>query len=182
MDAIHADIEQFYTQLDDTLNKKHDISNKNCIEKRIKLKKVLEQSEDLKKEVLKYQKTVTDSRRPHPEPKEPVFNELPPVPWVPKLPVSGGLDNRGKKKKALPNAELKSLCDAAESGALDGVEMWPMPENLFPSQAQLLKLGKAMAGAQNNLFSCVFYVRVYNLSNVLRSAYSLPVGLFLYFL
>lgn len=109
------------------------------------MKKVTDQSEEIKKEVLKYQKACLDSRKPHVEPKEPIFNELPPVPWVPKLPVSGGLDSRGKKKKALPNADLKSLCDAAESGALDGADSWPIPENNFPSQAQLLKLGKAMA-------------------------------------
>ena len=142
---MYVDIESFYTQLEEMLGRKFEATNKIVIEKRGKLKKVNEQSEDIKKEVLKIQKSVLDSRKPHPEPKEPVFPELPPVPWVPKLPVSGGLDSRGKKKKALPNADLKQLIDAAESGALDGVDNWPIPENLFPSQAQLLKLGKAMA-------------------------------------
>jgi hypothetical protein len=144
LDQMYAEIEAVYTQLEEHIARKHEAASKLAVEKRAKLKKVQEQSEEIKKEVLKAQKAVADSRKPHPEPKEPVFAELPPVPWVPKLPVSGGLDSRGKKKKALQNADVKQLVDAAESGALDGADVWPIPENNFPSQAQLLKLGKAM--------------------------------------
>jgi HEAT repeat protein len=144
LDQMYVDIEAYYKELENILAIKYETATKLAAEKRAKLNKVTEQSEEIKKEVLKAQKTVLDSRRPHPEPKEPQFTELPPVPWVPKLPVSGGLDARGKKKKALPNPELKQLIDAAESGALDGADMWPISDANFPSQAQLLKLGKAM--------------------------------------
>ncbi len=126
----------------DLLKSKFDFSQKQYNEAKSKLKKLYDQSDDAKKDVLRVAKNVADLRKPHPAPKEPDFPDFPPVPHVPELPQSGGLDGRGKKKKALTTADLKSLMEGIEQGEHDGKEDLPFPENMFPSQAQMLKLAK----------------------------------------
>ena len=138
------DIESEQKDMIEFLDAKFEKITKNEVEVKARLQKMRFQVEDLKREVLRAQKTVADARKIPPEPKQPEFEDFPPVPYVPKLPVSGGLDGRGKKKKPLKNEELKVLLEQVINGDLDGLEVWPMPENKFPSQAQLLKLGKSM--------------------------------------
>jgi hypothetical protein len=130
--------------LTDLLKAKNDVIQRQLVENRNKMKKAAEQVEDMKEDVQRYTKIVTDLRKPHPEPKEPIFPELPPVPYVPALPASGGLDSRGKKKKALPANDLKSILENLEVGKYDGVDLWPLPDNFFPSQAQALKINKGI--------------------------------------
>lgn len=127
----------------------------------VKVKELLEQSEsrynDSKK---KYQQLmdlvekikgdisivaaeVDDLRNPLSTPIEPEFEELPPLPYVPNLPVTGALDAKGKKKKAIPTTDFKELITTVESGGLDGGE-WPF-QVYWPTQAQILKLNKLIA-------------------------------------
>lgn len=126
------------------LKSKADYTQKQYNDAKGKYKKLFDQSEDAKNDVLRVLKNVNDFRKPHPPPKEPEFPDFPPVPHVPELPQSGGLDSRGKKKKALSTADLKTLMDGIEQGEHDGKEDLPFPENLFPSQAQMLKIAKVI--------------------------------------
>jgi hypothetical protein len=108
----------------------------------MKMRRAYDTVEDVKKDVQKYTKVAVELRKPYPEPKEPIFPELSPIPYVPALPASGGLDKRGKKKKALLPNDLKTILEGIEIGSYDGNEIWEFPEDYFPSQAQIIKLGK----------------------------------------
>lgn len=81
-------------------------------------------------------------RTPLIAPREPIFERFPEIPYVPKLPTVGAIDARGKKKKQIPNSELKVLLDKVAAGELDGVE-WPFGD-FWPSQAQSVKLTKEL--------------------------------------
>lgn len=126
----------------DLIKSKNDSVNRQYNDAKSKLKKFSDQAEDAKKEVLRLIRQVGELRKPNPEPKQPELPELPPVPYVPELPATGGLDSRGKKKKALATNDLKQLMEEIENGNHDGKEDLPLPENLFPSQSQMLKIGK----------------------------------------
>lgn len=129
-------LEYFKSRKDKLMKDLHD-----C---RQKQKKLVEQAEDLKAEVVRVTKVVVDLRKPNQEPKEPIFEDFPPVPYVPSIPTTGSLDNRGKKKKVLSPADMKSILESIESGNLDGADAFPFPEASFPSQAQQVKLSKSI--------------------------------------
>lgn len=131
-------------KLSELIKAKSEQMEKQLFEAKGKQKKLLDQSEDMKRDVQKQTKSVDDLKKPSSEPKQPVFPEFPPIPLIPNLPPSGGLDSRGKKKKALTAADLKKLMENVENGDLDGIEVWPLPENFFPSQAQALKIHKSV--------------------------------------
>jgi hypothetical protein len=130
--------------LNDLLKSKNDIVQRQLSEVKIKMRRAYDTVEDVKKDVQKYTKVAFELRKPYPEPKEPIFPELPPIPYVPTLPASGGLDKRGKKKKALLPNDLKTIIEGIEIGSYDGNEIWEFPEDYFPSQAQIIKLGKTL--------------------------------------
>lgn len=113
-------------------------------EVKVRYQKLLESEKELKKELLLLQKQVNDNKKSIPMPKEPVFDELQPVSYVPKIPTIGMMDNRGKKKKQVPTADFKNILDAVDAGDMDGQDTWTFPENTWPSQAQQLKLGKVI--------------------------------------
>ena len=46
----------------------------------------------------------------------------------------GGLDSRGKKKKAIPNPQMKALLEEIENGDLDERDPFPIPDPFWPSQ------------------------------------------------
>jgi HEAT repeat protein len=126
------------------LKAKSDSSSKQYKDAKNKYNKAFNQSEDIKNDVLRSTKSIVELRIPHIAPKEPDLPELEDLPYVPIVPSSAGLDSRGKKKKALTSADLKALLEAIEQGNHDGAEELVFPENLFPSQAQALKIGKAV--------------------------------------
>lgn len=64
---------------------------------------------------------------------------------------TGGLDGRGKKKKAIPNNDLKLMLEQIEAGAMDQVDPFPIPEPFWPSQSQALKLNKAIVERNKEL-------------------------------
>ncbi|KAJ1433290.1 hypothetical protein B484DRAFT_478420 [Ochromonadaceae sp. CCMP2298] len=144
VDGLLEQAQGLYAGLEDMLHKKKNATRTSGVELRMRLKKAGDKSEELKREVLKSQRGVAEARLVPPPPKEPVFEVFKEVPHVPKLPVTGGLDSRGKKKKALKSDDLRMLLDQVEGGELDAVDAWPIPDAFFPSQAQMIKLGKAV--------------------------------------
>jgi predicted nucleic acid-binding Zn-ribbon protein len=144
INKLLSDIKERMSVLTDLMKTKMESLNRTIYENKLKLKRQLDSVEDIQKDVQKYNKITVDLRKPNPEPKEPIFQELPPIPYVPQLPQSGGLDNRGKKKKALLPNDLKALLEDLEIGKMDGEEIWTLPENYFPSQAQIIKINKGI--------------------------------------
>lgn len=136
-------IEERSAHLLDSFKARRDKLAKDLADSRGKLRKFSDQAEDLKKDVVRVTKTVVDLRKVTPEVKAPVFDDLPAVAHVPHLPTTGTIDARGKKKKPVPPNDMKSLLESIEAGGLDGAESWPFADNVFPSQAQQLKLSKA---------------------------------------
>ena len=61
------------------------------------------------------------------------------------------MDSRGKKKKAIPTNDLKTLLEAIEDGQMDNKDPFPLPEAYWPSQAQSLKLNKAILARNGEL-------------------------------
>ncbi len=139
-----VEIKERTNALTDVMKSKNESLQRQISEIKTKVRRALDQMEDVQKDVQKYHKIVNELRKPNPEPKEPVFPELPPVAYVPQLPASGGLDSRGKKKKALPPTELKLIVENLENGIYDGIEIWELPDSFFPSQAQAIKIGKSI--------------------------------------
>eukprot|EP01038_Epipyxis_sp_PR26KG_P008951 gene8951-12071_t len=143
LEMLTSDIDVLYQSIEELLQKKNDVTNRLYNDHKLKYRKIVDQYEDVKKEVLRVQKNVLEAKKPTPVPKEPALGELPPINYVPKMQIIGAIDSKGKKKKALPAAELKILVDKLEDGFCDGMP-WPIPENYWPSQSQQLKLNKAM--------------------------------------
>ena len=48
--------------------------------------------------------------------------------------IVGGLDSRGKKKKAIPNPQMKTLLEEIENGEVDERDPFPIPDPFWPSQ------------------------------------------------
>ena len=69
--------------------------------------------------------------------------DLPEVPYVRKIPDTGHLDERKKKKKQIPNKDLKEILEKMLLGKLDdkGKDFG----KYWPSQSQQVKINKAMA-------------------------------------
>jgi hypothetical protein len=141
--AILKEIESKSTQLLDDFKTRKEKLSKDLQESKSKQRKLADQVEELKKEVVRVTKGVVDLRKPNVEPKEPNFPLFDAIPYVPSVPTIGSLDSRGKKKKVLSPADIKSILDSIDNGTLDGAETLSFPENSFPSQAQQLKISKA---------------------------------------
>lgn len=144
IERLNAEIVEFYGTLNETLTRRMDSMSKLSNDLKLKYMKHYNQSESIKADVLKRQQTVSDLKKPAAEPKAPVFPPLGSVSYIVKVPASGGLDSRGKKKKKLTKEEMQSFVDQVDSGKLDGLELWIFPDQKFPDQAQSLKLSKAV--------------------------------------
>eukprot|EP00981_Chlorochromonas_danica_P002320 scaffold446_cov183-Ochromonas_danica.AAC.19 len=158
--SLSRQLEDRKHNLDDLIKQKQDYLNRLISDNRNQHKKLTFQATDLRDQITSIQKAVADLRRPHPEPKEPEFEDLGPVPYVPMVHLPPQLDGRGKKKKAIPNDQLKTLIEQIEQGQCDGKEILPgqgneggtgggggggirIPEPFYPNQGQLLKINKA---------------------------------------
>jgi hypothetical protein len=51
--------------------------------------------------------------------------------------IVGGLDSRGKKKKAIPNPQMKTLLEEIENGEVDERDPFPIPDPFWPSQVTI---------------------------------------------
>ncbi|KAJ1435312.1 armadillo-type protein [Ochromonadaceae sp. CCMP2298] len=142
VDGAEGEIGVLRDRLESHLAKKIDASHEGLRLRRQELKKAHDTAEGLKGMLLAARRAATAASTEKPKPLAPIMEELGPTPQVPKLPTSGNMGARGRKKKALLKEEVAGLVREVEGGALDGVEAWPIDER-FPSQAQLLSLGKA---------------------------------------
>ena len=106
-----------------------------------KYQQIMDLAEKIKGDITNITAEVDDLRNPLMQPVEPEFEELPSLPYVPILPTTGALDEKGKKRKAIPSADFKELIVTVESGGLDGAAEWPF-QSFWPTQAQILKLNK----------------------------------------
>lgn len=104
--------------------------------------RMLDVSADIKNKVKYIVANLDDLRKPAQRPIEPSFPVLPDLPYVPRIPEKGALDEKGKKKKQVPNAEFKKIVDDVTDGKLDAVE-WDFGK-FWPTQAQIIKITKAL--------------------------------------
>ncbi len=107
------------------------------------VKNVLNSASDTQRKVKKIGEELNDLRHPARQPVEPVLPDLPEVPYVIKIPDTGQLDERKKKKKQIPNKDLKEILENILLGKLDD-KPWDFGK-YWPSQAQQVKINKAMA-------------------------------------
>ncbi|RYH29216.1 hypothetical protein EON65_09300 [archaeon] len=129
--------------LEELIKQKQDVLTKYQNDNKTNIKKFTTQAEDIKGNISVMLKAIQELRKPHPEPKEPDFEDLGPVPFVPNITLPSQLDAKGKKKKALAAEELKNLLDSMELGKYDGHDNIPISDNAYPNQAQLMKINKA---------------------------------------
>ena len=107
-------------------------------------------------DVVQIQEAVDESGIPNPEPELPIFEELGEPAYVPAIPKTGGLDERKKKKKAVPSAGFKEIMGKIEDGAVDAVEVWPIPEPFWPSQSQQVVILLFFPPSSSSFFSSFF--------------------------
>ena len=105
-------------------------------------KKVLDAATDTQRKVKDVGNKLEDLRNPAKKPKEPILPDLADVAYVEKIPEKGATDEKGKKKKQIPNRDIKEILDHIFEGNLDAKE-WDFGK-YWPSQAQAIKINKAM--------------------------------------
>ena len=142
IDKLSESIQLLCDESISMVQKSLEVSQRSTSDLKFKFRKIDDHSEEVKVEVVRVQKLVTECRVVTPLPKEPVFPPLEDPPYVPALPTVGGLDGRGKKKKQIPNAQLKAILESIEKGEVDAADPWPIPDPFWPSQSQSLKINK----------------------------------------
>lgn len=105
-------------------------------------RRVLDSAQDTRRKVKNIGDQLNRLREPARKPQEPVLPDLPPVPYVPPINETGAVDEKGKKKKQIPNKDLRTYLEECESGARDSVD-WDFGK-YWPSQAQAIKINKAI--------------------------------------
>ncbi len=130
-------------RIDVKINELLEQSESRYNESKKKYQQLMDLVEKIKGDISVIATEVEDLRNPLSQPIEPEFEELRSLPYVPNLPVTGALDEKGKKKKAIPTNDFKELITSVESGGLDGVPDWPF-QVYWPTQAQMLKLNKVI--------------------------------------
>ena len=143
VNGTKAEIEKFMTESEALLKEALSRAQKNYENSLLRYQSLQGEADNARAEVERVLVYISDVRYTSPQPKEPIFPDIPEPLYVPKLPTTGGLDNKGKKKKQIPTNEFKVYLDNLEAGKCDAKE-WDFGE-YWPSQAQIVKLSKLMA-------------------------------------
>ena len=106
-------------------------------------------NEGILEEVKEVQLKLDEVREPFPKPRTPIFEELPPLPYVLPLPKTSGLDSKGKKKKDTKNSEIKAIVKMVEATEMDEVQ-WDFGER-FPNPQQMAILNQSVTKRNNQL-------------------------------
>lgn len=117
---LHAEIEGLYSTVESELAAKYEASE-------VLLKSVQEKYADHAKQVDDVQADLKDIqdrlkvvRNPSPKPTDPYPDPIPEPLYVQELPKTGGLNEKGKKKKDLKKADFKSILEDIKNGDMDG--------------------------------------------------------------
>lgn len=146
-------IEERKNVLDDLIKQKQDLLHRLTSDNKSQHKKVVQQAEEFKEQLTLTLKVVADFRKPHPEPKEPEFEDFGPVMYPGQISLPGQLDAKGKKKKMVPKNSLEEIIGKLSKGEFDGKDGIPLPDEFFPNQAQqnlLENARKARSEVLNN--------------------------------
>ena len=131
-----------HLRLDTLLAEKFDETMASAEKAKKDYQRLVDLSDDIKAKVKSIVVGLDDIRFPAQKPLEPVFPPLPDIAYVPKIPEKGALDEKGKKKKQIPNVDFKEVCESIADGRLDAVE-WDFGK-YWPTQAQQIKINKAL--------------------------------------
>jgi hypothetical protein len=127
-----VDVETMYETMEKLLKEKHETAS-------AQLKAINDKYTEHKKAVDILQKDFKDvsdrldsCRDPPPKPPNPYPEPQPDPKYVPEIPKTGGLNEKGKKKKELKNTDMKAILDGIKAGELDFGEWdfgdrWPGP-------------------------------------------------------
>ena len=139
---IYADVEDKVAKKLVELSEKYETSD-------AKYQVMKSKNEGILEEVKEVQEKLDEVRDPFPKPRTPVFEELPPLPYVLPLPKTTGLDSKGKKKKDSKNSEIKAIVKMIEAQEMDDTP-WDFGER-FPNPTQLAVLQQALQKRNNQL-------------------------------
>lgn len=137
IEAAYELLTPLMTKMDEKFTAAYNDANNNH-------KKMLDSATDTRVKVTNISQQLADNRNPARKPNEPALEELPEVAYVPPLPDKGATDEKGKKKKQLPNRELKELIEDIIATNRDAKEWFGVFGKYWPSQAQAIKINKAI--------------------------------------
>jgi len=143
VNSTKAEIDKLMTEAETMMKEALSRAQKNYENSLQRYQSLQTDADNARAEVERVLVYISDVRYTAPMPKEPIFEELPEPSYVPKLPTTGGLDSKGKKKKQIPNQDVKDIIDNMEAGKCD-LKEWEFGE-FWPSQAQIVKLSKSIA-------------------------------------
>lgn len=151
-----TEVEEYMQQIDEccklveeVLARKLAEAQERLVEEKASYKKLIDSAEDTRNRVKSIQDYMDEVRNPAKQIIMPYMPELPEIPYVLKIPGTGAIDAKGKKKKQIPNSELRTLLEAIEAGEHDGKE-WDFGA-FWPTQAQQIKINKALTTRNDSL-------------------------------
>ena len=147
---IHAEIESYYSSVEEELKQKHESSQallKTLTDKYGDQKKAVD---NVMVDVNEVQDRLEGVRNPAPKPKDPYPDPIPEPIYVEDLPKSGGLNDKGKKKKDLKGADFNIIIKKIEKGDMDGQE-WDFGTERWPGAKQTQQLQQARLARNQQL-------------------------------
>jgi len=139
-----SNIETVYKTLTPLLDRMDKAFNQAYDNARSEHKKVEDSAFDTRNKVKDIAQSLSGNRTPARKPTEPELTDLPEVAYVPPIPDKGATDEKGKKKKQLPNRELKEITDEITAANRDAKDWLGVFGKYWPSQAQAIKINKAI--------------------------------------
>ncbi len=139
---LHSEIESYYADVENDLKQKHESAQALLKTLTEKYGDYAKAAESVMEDVKEVRSRLDAVRNPAPKPPDPYPDPIPEPKYVLELPKTGGLNDKGKKKKEIKSKDFNALLKAIEAGEMDAKD-WVFQDDRWPGTKQTQQLQTA---------------------------------------